>query len=174
MSAELPLSIRILLVLNPSIMNMITKGSSCSYFTTLASSSKNRMPLSILLCFRGGILWMLFTRLCCDFLRDLKDPPVDGRLVIVLISPIAICGCLNALSLSLGIALCFSLLSLLDLLDSPYFTNFYSFPFQMSSSICFFKSLQSSVQWLWSLWKQQYFFLSRTLGDECSGLGRLR
>ena len=76
MSVELPLSMRILLVLNPTIMSMITKGSSCGYFTPLTSFSENRMSMSVLLCLRGGILWMLFTCFCCDFLRDLKDPPV--------------------------------------------------------------------------------------------------
>ena len=139
------MSMRILLVLNPSIMSMITKGSLCGCFTPLASSSENRMSLSVFLCLRGGILWTLFTYLCCDFLRDLKDPLVDGPPVIVFISLIALCGQLNALSSSLGTASCFSLLSLLDLLGSPFFTNFYIFPFQMSSFICSFKSLQSSA-----------------------------
>ena len=143
MSAELAVSMRILLVLNPSIMSMITKGSSYSYFTPLASSSENRMSMSVLLCLRGGIIWMLFTCLYCDFLRDLKDPPMDSPPVIVFISPIALCGQLNALSSSFGIALCFSLLSLLNLLDSPFFINFCSFPFRMSFSIYSFRSLQS-------------------------------
>ena len=145
MSAELPLFIRILLVLNPSIISIITKGSSCSCFTLLASSSKNRMSLSVLFSFRGGILWMLFTYLCCNFLRDLNVPPVDGPPVIIFISPIALCGQWDMWSSSLGTASCLSLLSLLDLLESPFFTNFYNFPFQMSSSICSFRSLQSSV-----------------------------
>ena len=144
MSAELPLFMRILLVLNPSIISIITKGSSCSCFTLLASSSENRMSLSVLFSFRGGILWMLFTYLCCNFLRDLNDPPVDGP-VIIFISPIALCGQWDMWSSSLGTASCLSLLSLLDLLESPFFTNFYNFPFQMSSSICSFRSLQSSV-----------------------------
>ena len=143
MSAKLAVSMRILLVLNPSIMSMITKGSSYSYFTPLASSSENRMSMSVILCLRGGIIWMLFTCLCCDFLRDLKDPPMDSPPVIVFISPIVLCGQLNALSLSLGKASCFSLLSLLNLLDSPFFTNFCSFPFRMSFSIYSFRSLQS-------------------------------
>ena len=145
MSAELPLSIRTLLVLNPSIMSMITKVLSCGCFTPLTSSFKNKMSLSVLLCLRGGILWILFTYLCCDFLRDLKDSPIDSPLVIIFISPIALCGRLNVLSLSLGTTLCFSLLSLLDLLDSPIFLNFCSFLLRMSSSICSFRSLQSSV-----------------------------
>ena len=92
MSAELPLSTRILLVLNPSIMSIITRGSSCSYFTPLASSCKNKMSLSIFLCFMGGILWILFTYHYCDFFRDLNDPPVDGSPMIVFISPIALSG----------------------------------------------------------------------------------
>ena len=129
MSIELLLSMRILLVLNPSIMSIITRGSSYGCFTSLASSSENRMSLSILLCLRGGILWMLFTCLCCDFLRDLNNPPVDGPLVIAFISPIALYGRLYVWSLSLRTASCLTLLSPLDLLESPFFTNFYSFPF---------------------------------------------
>ena len=145
MFAELPLSMRILLVLNQSIMNIITRGSSCNCFTLLASSSTNRMSWSIFLCFRGGILWMLFTCLCCDFLRDLNEPPVNSPAVIVFISSIALCGRLNVWSSSLGTASRLSLLSPLDLLESPFFMNFYSFPFQMSSSIYSFRSLQYSV-----------------------------
>jgi len=145
MSTELLLFIRILLVFYPSIMSMIIKGLSCGCFTPLASSSKNRMFLSVLLCLRGGILWMLFTCLYCDFLRDLKDPSVDDPPMIVFISPITLCGWLNALSSSLRTSSCLSLLSLLNLLDSPFFTNFWSFPFQMSSSIYSFRSLESLV-----------------------------
>jgi len=126
-------------------ISMITKGSPCGYFTPLVSFSENRMFLFVLLCLRGGILWTLFTCLCYDFLRDLKDPPVYGLLVIIFISLIALCGRLDVLSSSLGTTSCFSLLSLLELLDSPFFTNFCSFPFQMSSSIRFFRSLQTSV-----------------------------
>ena len=93
MSTELPLSISILLVSNPSIMSMITKGSSCGCFTPVASSFENRMSISIfLLRLRGGILWTLFTYRCFDFLRDLKDRPVDGPPVIIFISPIMLCG----------------------------------------------------------------------------------
>ena len=92
MSAELQLSTRILLVLNPSIMSIITKGPSCGCFTLLASFSENRMSLSVFLYFKGGILWMLFTCRCIDFLRDINDPPVDGPPVIIFISPIALCG----------------------------------------------------------------------------------
>ena len=88
---ELSLSMRILLVLNPSIVSIITRGLSCNYFTPLASSLKNRISLSVRLCFKGGILWMLFTYLWYDFLRDLNDPPVDGPPMIVFISPITLC-----------------------------------------------------------------------------------
>ena len=93
MSAELSLSTSILLVLNPSNIGMITKGSSCGCFTPLASSSKKTMSAAFLLwCFVGGIIWMLLTYLCCDFLRDLKEHPVVGPPLIILISPIAFFG----------------------------------------------------------------------------------
>ena len=85
MSAELPLSTRVLLVLNPSIMSIITRGSSCSCFTPLASFFEKRMSLFVCLCFRGDILWMLFICLYCDFLMDLNDALVD-----VVISSIAL------------------------------------------------------------------------------------
>ena len=91
MSIELPLSMRILLVLNPSIISIITRGSLCGCFTPLVSSSENRISLSVRLCFKGGILWMLFTCLWYEVLRDLNDPLVDGPLVIVFISLIALC-----------------------------------------------------------------------------------
>lgn len=59
----------------------------------LASSLENRMSMFVrLLYFIGGILWMLFTNLCWDFLRDLKDPLVDGPPKIIFISPIALFG----------------------------------------------------------------------------------
>ena len=145
MSTELSLSMRILLVLNPPIMSIIIKGSSCGCFTPQASSSMNRMPLSVLLCFRVGILWMLFTCLYCDFLRDLNDTLVDGPPVIVFISPIALYERWDVWSSSLGEASCLSLLSPLDLLESPFFTNFCNFPFRMSFSICSFRFSQSSM-----------------------------
>ena len=145
MSVELSFFMRILLVLNPPIMSIITKGSSCCCFTPQASFSMNRMSLSVFLFFWGGILWMLFTCLYCDFLRDLNDSLVDGPLRIAFISPIALCERWDVWSLSLRKASCLSLLSPLDLLESPFFTNFCNFPFQMSSSICSFRSLQSLV-----------------------------
>ena len=146
MSTELPLLIRTRLVLNPSIMSMMAKGSSCGCFTLLVSSSENRMSILVfLLCFKGGALWTLFTYLCCDFLRDLKDPPVDDPPMIVFISPIVLCGRLCEFSSSLGLGSGFSLRSTLDRLDSPFFTNFYNFPLWISSSICSFRSLQFSM-----------------------------
>ena len=110
MSVELLLSTRILLVLNLSIISIITKGSSCSYF-------------------KGGILWMLFTYLWYDFLRDLNDPLVDGSPVTVFISPIALCWWCGLWLSFLGEASGLSLPSSLGLLESPFFTNFCSFPF---------------------------------------------
>ena len=73
-------------MLNLSIISIITKRSSCGCFTPLASFSENRMSLSICLCFRGDILWMLFIYLYCDFLMDLNDALVD-----IFISSIALC-----------------------------------------------------------------------------------
>ena len=88
MSAELPLSTRILLVLNPSMFNNITNGSLWGCFTPLASASLKDMSWSVRLCLRGGTVWMLFTCLWHAFLRDLNDPPVMGPPAIVFISPI--------------------------------------------------------------------------------------
>ena len=56
MSAKLPLSTRIFLVLNPSIFNIITKGSLWGYFTPLASPSLKDMSQSIRCCLDGGIV----------------------------------------------------------------------------------------------------------------------
>ena len=56
MSAELPLSTRILLVLNPSIMTIMTRGLSWGCFIPLASSSKKYMSWFVCLCFKGGRL----------------------------------------------------------------------------------------------------------------------
>ena len=152
MSTELPLYMRIHLVLNPSIISMITNGSSCDCFTPSASSFENRMSTSTFLIYvRGGNLWTLFTCLWCDFLKDLKDPPVDGPPVIIFIYSIALCGWPNALVSSLEIVSCFCFLSSLGWLDSPFFSNFCNFPFRMSSPVYTFKSLQFSVLWSWSL-----------------------
>ena len=143
MSVELPLSTRILLVLNPSIVSIMTKGSSWGYFTPLASSFEKNTSLSVRLCFKGGILWTLLTCLWYDFLRDLNDPLVDAAPVIIFISPITLGGCWDVWSSSLSKASRLSLLSFLDPLGSPFFTNLYNFPFNMSFSICSFRSLQS-------------------------------
>ena len=123
---------RIRLVLNPSIISMMTRGSSCGCFTHLASSFENRTSIFVrLFYFKGCIPWMLFTSLCWDFLRDLKDPPMDGPTTIVFISPIALCGRLYDLSSSIGGFLDFFLWSSLDRLDSSFFTNFCNLPFHI-------------------------------------------
>ena len=88
MSAELPLSTRILLVLNPFIFNIITNRSLWAYFTPLASASLKDMSWSVRLCLNRGTMWTLFTCLWHAFLRDLNDPPVKGPPTIVFISPI--------------------------------------------------------------------------------------
>ena len=92
MSTELPLSTRILLVLNPSNMTMMTRGSSWGCFTPLASSSEKHMSWFVRLCFMGGRPCTLFTYLWYDFLRERNEPPVVGPPVIVFISPNAVCG----------------------------------------------------------------------------------
>ena len=86
MSAEIPLSTRTLLVLNPSIMIMMTRGSSWGCFTPLASSSEKHMSWLVRLCFRGGRLCTLFTCLWYDFLRERNEPPMVGPPVIVFLS----------------------------------------------------------------------------------------
>ena len=63
MSAELPLSTRIILVLNPSMFNIITNGSLWGYFTPLASASLKDMSWSVRLCLNGGTILTLFTYL---------------------------------------------------------------------------------------------------------------
>ena len=92
MSAELPLSTRIFLVLNPSIVSIMTKGSLWGYFTPRASPSLKDMSWYVRRCLDGGMVWMLFTCLWCAFLSDLNDPPENGPPVIVFISPITLRG----------------------------------------------------------------------------------
>ena len=145
MFAELPLSTRILLVLNPSIFNIMTKWSLWGCFTPLASVSLKDISWSVRLCLNGGIIWTLFTYLWHTFLRDLNDPPVKGPPGIVFISPITSCGGWCGRSSLLEVNSCWFLLPPLNLLYSPFFTYFCNFPFYINSSICSFKSRQSSV-----------------------------
>ena len=174
MSVELSLSTRILLVLNPSIVSMITKGSLWGCFTPLASASLKDISWSVCFCLNGGIMWTLFTYLWHAFLRDLNDPLVKGPPVIVFISLITSCGSWDGQSSFLDEDSCWLLWSVLNLLYSFFFKYFCNFPFHISSSTCSFRSLQSFVLWPWSLWNRQYLFLSQMLGDECNGLGHLR
>ena len=102
MSIKLPLSTRTRLVLNPSIMSIITNGSSWGYFTPLTSFENTMSMFSLYLCFKGGAAWMLLTCLCCCFFRDLKDPPVVGPPLIILISPMAHFGRSSCFSSSLA------------------------------------------------------------------------
>ena len=145
MSAELPLSTRILLVLNPSIFNIMTKGSLWGCFTPLASASLKDISWSVCLCLNGGIIWTLFTYLWHAFLRDLNDPLVKGPPAIVFISPITSYEGWCGQSSLLEEDSCRFLLLALNLLYSPFFTYFYNFPFCINSSICSFKSQQSFV-----------------------------
>ena len=145
MSAELLLSTRILLVLNPLIVSVMTKGSLWGCFTPLVSSLLNDISWFMRLCLNGGIMWTLFTCLWHAFLKDLNDPHVNGPPVIVFISPITFCGGWNGWSSSLNEDSCWLLLPFLNLLGSPFFTYFYNFPFRINSFICSFRSRQSSV-----------------------------
>ena len=79
------------------------------------------------------------------FFEGFEQSTYDGPPVIIFISPITLGGRWDVLSSSLGEASRLSLLSSLDLLGSPFFTNLCNFPFRMSSSIYSFRSLQSSV-----------------------------
>jgi len=145
MSAELLLSIRTFLVLNPSTMIVMTNESSWGCFIPRASSSEKYMSWFVRLYFRRGRLWTLFTCLRYDFLGDLNDPPVDGPPIMVFISPTALCGRGGSWSSSLLEPSCWSFLLSLYLLESPIFKYFCSFPFRMSSSIYSFRSRQSFV-----------------------------
>ena len=143
MSAELPLSTRTLLVLNPSIRIMMTRGSSWGCFTPLASSSEKHMSWLVRLCFSGGRPCTLFIYLWYDFLRERNEPPVMGPPVIVFISPSAVCGRGCEWSSSLRKPLCWPFCPYL--VESHFFTYCYNFPLRISSSICSFRSLQSFV-----------------------------
>ena len=146
MLAELPLSTKIILVLNLSIMSMMAKGSSCGCFTLLASSSKKTMFVaSLFLCVDGGIMWTLLTYLYCGFLRDLNEPLVVGPPLIILIFPMALFSLSCGLSSSLGLS---SDLVRFSYFGRPYvsfLTNFCNFPFWINSSICSLRSLHLFV-----------------------------
>ena len=141
MSAELPLSTRILLVLNPSIFSIMTKGSLWGCFTPTASPSLKDMSWYVRRCLDGGTVWTLLTCLWYAFLSDLNDPPENGPPVIVLISPITLFGGWDGRSSSREKDSYWALLSSLNLLYSPFFTYFCNFPFRINSSICSFRSL---------------------------------
>ena len=90
-------------------------------------------------------MWTLLTCLCCDFLRDMKEPTVVEPPLIILISPMAHFGRSYGLSLSLGLSSdpiqfsCFG---------HPYVSflmNFCNFPLWINSSICSLRSLHSST-----------------------------
>ena len=142
MSTELPLSTRILLVLNPSIFSIMTKGSLWGCFTPMAFPSLKDMSWYVRRCLDGGMVWMLFTCLWYAFLSDLNNPPV-----IVFISPITLHGGWDGRSSYREKDSCWVLLSSLNLLYFPFFTYFCNFPFCINSSICSFRSLQSSMLW---------------------------
>lgn len=146
MLVELPFSIKILQVLNPSIMSMMTSRSSCGYFTPLASSSGKTIYIaSLFLCFDNGIVWTLLICLYYDFLRDLKELLVVGPPSIILISPMALFGHSCGLSSSLGLS---SDLGRFSCFGRPYvcfLMNFCNFPFWINFSIYSLRSLHSSV-----------------------------
>ena len=145
MFAELPLSTRILLVLNTSIFNIMTKGSLWGCLTPLALASLKDISWSFRHCLNWGIMWTLFTCHWVAFLRDLNNLPIRGPPEIVFISPMTSCGGWRRRSSLPEVNLLWFLLPLLKLLYFPFFTYFCSFPFCISSSIYSFKSRQSSV-----------------------------
>ena len=79
------------------------------------------------------------------FFEVFEQSTCDGQPVIFFISPFTLGRHWDVWSSSLSEASRLSLLSSLDLLGSPFFTNLCNFPFRMSSSIYSFRSLQSSV-----------------------------
>ena len=122
--------LRRFLVLNPSIISIMTIGLSCGCFTPLASSSEKTMSVaSLLWCFVGGIIWTLLTCLYCDFLRDLKDPPIVRPPLIILISPIAVFSPSHGLSSSLDFSSDLVWSSCFGRLYVFFLTNFCNFPF---------------------------------------------
>ena len=147
MSAELPLSMRILLVLNPSIFSIMTKGSLWGCFTPTTSPSLKGISWYVFRCLDEGMVWTLFACLWYAFLSDLNDPLENGPPIIVFISLITLRGGWDGRSSSQEKDSCCVLLSSLNLLYCPFFTYFCNFPFCINSSICSFRSLQSSVLW---------------------------
>ena len=144
MFAELPLSMRILLVLNPSIVSIMTKGLSWDCFTPLAFSSKKNMSLFVRLCFKG-----VFCGYC-----SLASDMISWGIWMTHLWMARLWLSLSPQSCLVNVVMCgprplvrlyFSLSSSLDLLGSPFFKNLCSFPFHMSSFISSFKSLQSFV-----------------------------
>ena len=93
-SAELPLSTKTPLVLYPSMVSMITRGSLCGCLTPLASHSKKTMSSSLdWWCLAiGCFIWTLLTCLWIAFFKDLYDPPTTGPPVIFLIYPMTFLG----------------------------------------------------------------------------------
>ena len=145
MSRELPLSTRILLVLNISIVSFMTRGSSWGYFTPLVSSSeKKHVPICPSLLQGWYPVDAAYLPLIW-FLKGFEQPTCGRPIAIVFISPFTLGERWDMRSSSLGDASHLSSLSSLDLLGSPFFTNLCNFPFHMSSSICSFRSLQSSA-----------------------------
>ena len=128
MSAELLLSTRTYLVLNPCIISMITSGSSCGFTPSASSSEKTISMASLFLCFNNVVVWMLLTCLCYDFLRDLKYPPTVGPPLIILISPKATIGRSCCFCSSLGLSSDLTRWLCLYRLGVSFFTNFCNFP----------------------------------------------
>ena len=89
MSAEFLLSTQTLLVLYPSMVSMITRGSSCGCLTPLASHSEKTMSSSLERWYLaiGCFIWTLLTCLWTAFLKDLYDAHTTDPSVIVFISP---------------------------------------------------------------------------------------
>ena len=86
---ELPLSSNTLRVLYPSMVNMVTTGSSCGCLICFAFCSEKTLS-SFLIRWCLAIRCLIRTLLTClwnAFLKDLYDPPTTSPLVIVLISP---------------------------------------------------------------------------------------
>lgn len=88
-SAELLISTNTLLVLNPSVANMMTSRSSCGCLIPLASRTEKVMSSSPERWYfvKGCLMWTLLIYLWYALLKDLYNPPITGPPVIILISP---------------------------------------------------------------------------------------